>query len=212
VIPCQAVAAPAAARRSTGTGAGGAEGRWPGTSARRRPVARLHVEPFQPLAVPGAAQLPGRLPGQLMVVAGVPTLDLTDVGAGRQSFGYQLADSLQHPGAGAQLGRVQVHEAVAGQRLGQLQRPVCIQVGHLGGRLDRPAAHEHGRDRAFREPMRTIGWQPRAAGWFTRQITAGYLGFAALGSASQPPWEHKGWGLVAPARVVHTSTRGSYQA
>jgi hypothetical protein len=32
--------------------------------------------------------------------------------------------------------------------------------------------------------MRAIGWRPRAAGWFTRQITAGYLGVVALGSAS----------------------------
>jgi hypothetical protein len=37
---------------------------------------------------------------------------------------------------------------------------------------------------ALREPMRAIGWQPRAAGWFTRQITAGYLGVVAVGSAS----------------------------
>lgn len=33
--------------------------------------------------------------------------------------------------------------------------------------------------------MRGIGWQPRAAGWFTRQICAGFVGVAALGSASK---------------------------
>src|SRR5580700_3066300 len=38
---------------------------------------------------------------------------------------------------------------------------------------------------ALREPMRSIGWQPRAAGWFTRQIAAGFLGVAAVGSASK---------------------------
>jgi hypothetical protein len=38
---------------------------------------------------------------------------------------------------------------------------------------------------ALREPMRAIGWQPRAAGWFTRQIAAGFLGVVALGSASE---------------------------
>jgi len=38
---------------------------------------------------------------------------------------------------------------------------------------------------ALREPMRAIGWQSRAAGWFTRQIAAGFLGVAAVGSASR---------------------------
>jgi hypothetical protein len=33
--------------------------------------------------------------------------------------------------------------------------------------------------------MRAIGWDPRAAGWFTRQIAAGFVGVAALGSASE---------------------------
>jgi hypothetical protein len=33
--------------------------------------------------------------------------------------------------------------------------------------------------------MQAIGWQPRAAGWFTRQMTAGYLGVVALGSVSR---------------------------
>lgn len=38
---------------------------------------------------------------------------------------------------------------------------------------------------ALREPMRAIGWDPRAAGWFTSQIAAGFLGVAALGVASK---------------------------
>ena len=38
---------------------------------------------------------------------------------------------------------------------------------------------------ALREPMRAIGWQPSAAGWFTRQVCFGFLGVAALGSASK---------------------------
>ncbi len=38
---------------------------------------------------------------------------------------------------------------------------------------------------ALRQPMRAIGWDPRAAGWFTRQIASGFLGVAALGSASR---------------------------
>jgi hypothetical protein len=38
---------------------------------------------------------------------------------------------------------------------------------------------------ALREPMLAIGWRPRAAGWFTRQIAAGFLGVAAVGSVSE---------------------------
>jgi hypothetical protein len=38
---------------------------------------------------------------------------------------------------------------------------------------------------ALREPMQAIGWQPRAAGWFTRQVAAGFLGVTAVGSASR---------------------------
>jgi hypothetical protein len=40
-------------------------------------------------------------------------------------------------------------------------------------------------ERALREPMRAVGWQPQAAGWFTRQIAAGSLGVHALGVASR---------------------------
>ena len=54
---------------------------------------------------------------------------------------------------------------------------------------------------ALREPMRAIGWQLRAAGWFTRQITAGYLRAAALGSAS---WRSRpGTGQI----MLHTGIR-----
>jgi hypothetical protein len=32
--------------------------------------------------------------------------------------------------------------------------------------------------------MRSIGWQPRAAGWFTRQVAEGFLGVIAIGVAT----------------------------
>lgn len=41
---------------------------------------------------------------------------------------------------------------------------------------------------ALREPMQAVGWRPRAAGWFTRQIAAGFLGVATVGSASRYSW------------------------
>jgi hypothetical protein len=40
-------------------------------------------------------------------------------------------------------------------------------------------------EKALREPMRAVGWEPRAAGWFTRQIAAGSLGVVVLGVASR---------------------------
>jgi hypothetical protein len=39
--------------------------------------------------------------------------------------------------------------------------------------------------KALREPMRSIGWQPRAAGWFTMRIADGFLGVIAVGTASK---------------------------
>ena len=44
------------------------------------------------------------------------------------------------------LGAVELDQAVAGQRLGQIQRPVLLQPGDLGGGLDGPAAGEDGHD------------------------------------------------------------------
>ncbi len=40
-------------------------------------------------------------------------------------------------------------------------------------------------EKALREPMRSIGWQPRAAGWFTMRIADGFLGVIAIGAASK---------------------------
>lgn len=40
-------------------------------------------------------------------------------------------------------------------------------------------------EKALREPMRSIGWQPRAAGWFTTQIADGFLGVIAVSAASK---------------------------
>lgn len=39
-------------------------------------------------------------------------------------------------------------------------------------------------EQALREPMRAIGWTPRAAGWFTRSIAPGYTGVLAASAAS----------------------------
>ena len=109
-------------------------------------VARLGLQPLQPIAVAGAAQWPVRLLGQRPVVAGVPPGDLVGVGPGRQPLGHELADGLQHPRPGPGLSIVHVDQAVPGQRLKQLQRPVLIQARHLGGRRYGPPVCEHRRD------------------------------------------------------------------
>lgn len=38
---------------------------------------------------------------------------------------------------------------------------------------------------ALREPMQSIGWQRRGAGWFTMQVADGYLGVIAIGVATK---------------------------
>jgi pimeloyl-ACP methyl ester carboxylesterase len=61
-------------------------------------------------------------------MGGVPPPDLGGVGPGRQPLGHELADGLQHPRPGPEPGTVEVDQAMPGQRLRQLQRPVPIQV------------------------------------------------------------------------------------
>jgi len=38
---------------------------------------------------------------------------------------------------------------------------------------------------ALREPLQAIGWTPRAAGWFTKDVRSGFQGVLALGSAAE---------------------------
>ena len=60
-------------------------------------VARLGSQPLHPLAPAGAAQRPVRLLRHGPVVVGVPVLDLSGVGPGRQPLGHEFADGFQHP-------------------------------------------------------------------------------------------------------------------
>jgi len=76
----------------------------------------------------------------------VPALDLGGVRAGGQPLGDKHADDLEHPRAGPVRAAVELDQAVAGQLLGQFQRPVLIQAGHLGRGLGGPAIGEHRRD------------------------------------------------------------------
>ena len=55
------------------------------------------LQPFQPLAVPGAAQRRISLLGQHPVIVGITAPDLTHVGACGQLLGDERADSFQHP-------------------------------------------------------------------------------------------------------------------
>jgi len=77
-------------------------------------VARLGLQPLQPLALARAAQRPVGLLGQRPVVAGVPPGDLGGVGPGREPLGHELANGLQHPRPGPEFGAVEVDQAVPG--------------------------------------------------------------------------------------------------
>jgi hypothetical protein len=52
---------------------------------------------------------------------------------------------------------------------------------------------------ALREPMRGHGWQPRAAGWFSKPLDPAHLGVLALGVAS----EHSPAGEAQATLYVH---------
>jgi hypothetical protein len=108
-------------------------------------IAVVDLEAFGPLALAGAAQWPVGLLGQRPVVVRVPPADLGGVGPGRQPLGHKRANRLQHPQPGAVVGRVEMDQAVPGQRLEAVQRLVLVQAGHLRGGLGGPAVHEHRR-------------------------------------------------------------------
>jgi hypothetical protein len=76
----------------------------------------------------------------------VPPPDLAGVGPGGQPLGHERSDGLQHPGPGPEPGAVEVDQAVPGQRLRQLQRPVLLQARHCRRGRDGPAVGEDGRD------------------------------------------------------------------
>ena len=81
-------------------------------------VSGLGLQPIQPLALAGAAQVRFRLFGQRPVVIGVAALHLDDVGPGGQPFGDEHADGLQHPAPEPIAGAVGLNQAVPDQRLG----------------------------------------------------------------------------------------------
>lgn len=107
-------------------------------------IAGLGLQKLEPLAMADAPQRPVRLLGQLPVVVGVAALDLGRVGPGGQALGDEAADRFEHPRSGAVIGDIEIDQTVTGQRLGQVERPVLIQAGDLGGGLHGPAVHEHG--------------------------------------------------------------------
>jgi hypothetical protein len=141
-------------------------------------VARLALQPLGPLVLVEAPQRPVGLLGQRPVVVGVAALDLGAVGPARQPFGDELPDGLQHPRPGTVVGAVELDQAVADQRFGELQRPVLVQGGHLGGGLDRPAVDEHGH-----------GLQQRPLGLLQQAdapVDGGAQGALALGQVHAP--------------------------
>jgi hypothetical protein len=60
-------------------------------------VARLFLQPREPLAGGGASKRTVPALGQRPVVVGVAALDLGHVGAGGQPLGHELTDRFEHP-------------------------------------------------------------------------------------------------------------------
>ena len=67
--------------------------------------------------------------------------------SGRKPLGDELADRVEHSEPGAVIG-IETDEAVTGQCLGQVKRPILIHARDLGGRVHRPAVDE---DRRYLE-------------------------------------------------------------
>ncbi len=107
-------------------------------------VARLGLQARETLARADAPERAVRPLGQCPVVVGVAALDLGHVGACGQPLGDELTDRFEHPRSGPVVGDIEIDQAVTGQRLGQVERPVLIEAGDLSGGLHRPAVYEHG--------------------------------------------------------------------
>jgi hypothetical protein len=106
-------------------------------------VAGLRLEPFEPLPVPRAAQRPIGLPGQGPVVLGMAMSDRGDVGPSGKPFGEECLDRVEHPRPRPSIAGLEADHAVAGERLGQIEGPVLVQLGDRCGCVDRPALDEH---------------------------------------------------------------------
>src|SRR5262245_63518730 len=111
---------------------------------RRGKVASLSLESPEPIAVTYTPQRPVSPLGQLSVMVGMAAFDFEGVGANSQSLGDELANGFEHRRPGAVVCDIQRDEAVTGQRVGQIERPVLVEAGDRGGGLYHPTVHQHG--------------------------------------------------------------------
>ena len=64
------------------------------------------------------------------------------VRAGGKALGGQLPYGCEHAEPRPGVGRVDAHQAVPGERIEQIERPVLGEIGNVHGRLERPAVDE----------------------------------------------------------------------
>ncbi len=72
----------------------------------------------------------------------MPPLDVGQVRSGGKPLGGQLPYRCQHVEPRADVGGVDVHEAVPGEGIEEIERPVFGELGNVHGRVDRPSLDE----------------------------------------------------------------------
>ena len=74
----------------------------------------------------------------------MPPLDVGPVFAGNKPLGGQLSDGFQHVEPRPGVGGVDLHEAVPGECIQQIERGVFGEIGDSRSRVDRPPVSEDG--------------------------------------------------------------------
>ena len=120
---------------------------------------------------------------------GVPALDIGPVGAGGKMLGGHFPDGREHAKPRRCAGRIGDDEAVPGEGIEQIQRPVFGEIGDVHGCLDRPGLDED-RQRGQHLPLR-VAEQANAPldGRAQRALARGEIGRAgpqSLEAATEP--------------------------
>jgi hypothetical protein len=128
----------------------------------------------------------------------VPPLDVGPVGAGTKPLGGQLPDGFQHVEPWPGVGRVDLHEAVPGECIEQIERHVFREIGDSRGRLDRPPVSEdreggeHVPLGVLEQPDAPFNGRPQCALTLGKVDRAGTQGVEAVSEPSeQSAWSQQ---------------------
>ena len=103
-------------------------------------VLLVRPQPLRPLRLPLAG--PVGVLHHRGEVLGVTPLRLVLIGSSHEPFGGELADRREHAEPRARLRDIDVHEAVSGERIEQIEDAVLGDIGDVRRRFDRPASFE----------------------------------------------------------------------